>query len=126
MPYDAPEDWDYKEAVKGEKISVAAESVKSANDSESRIIVFGSEKMFSKEFMTINSFNNAAYLVNIFNTISDKGDNSVTIESKELKNTELGVTDASTGAAMMIIFVIALPLAVLIIGLVLWIRRRNK
>ena len=126
MPYDAPEDWDYKEAVKGEKISVAAESVKSANDSESRIIVFGSEKMFSKEFMTINSFNNAAYLVNIFNTISEKGDDSVTIESKELKNTELGVTDASTGAAMMIIFVIALPLAVLIIGLVLWIRRRNK
>ena len=76
--------------------------------------------------MTINSFNNAAYLVNIFNTISEKGDDSVTIESKELKNTELGVTDASTGAAMMIIFVIALPLAVLIIGLVLWIRRRNK
>ena len=64
--------------------------------------------------------------VNIFNTISEKGDDSVTIESKELKNTELGVTDASTGAAMMIIFVIALPLAVLIIGLVLWIRRRNK
>ena len=125
-PFDASEDWDYKEAIKGEKISVAAESVKSGNDSESKVIVFGSDKMFSKEFMAVNSFNNSAYLANIFNTISEKGDDSITIESKSLANTELGVTDASTGAAMMIIFVIVLPLAVLVIGLVVWIRRRNK
>ncbi len=125
-PFDASEDWDYKEAIKGEKISVAAESVKSGNDSESKVIVFGSDKMFSKEFMAVNSFNNSAYLANIFNTISEKGDDSITIESKSLVNTELGVTDASTGAAMMIIFVIVLPLAVLVIGLVVWIRRRNK
>lgn len=126
VPYDPPEDFDIKNAITGEKISVAAESVKSGNDSESKVIVFGSDKMFAQEFMTVNSFNNSAYLVNIFNTVSDKGDDSVTIESKALTNTELGVTDASTGTAMMIIFVVMLPLTVLVIGLVMWIRRRNR
>ena len=126
VPYEPPEDFNIKNAITGEKISVAAESIKSGNDSKSRVIVFGSDNMFAKDFMTVNSFNNSAFLVNIFNSLSDKGDNSVTIESKALSNTELGVTDASTGAAMMIIFVIALPLAVLVIGLVIWIRRRNK
>lgn len=126
VPYEPPEDFNIKNAITGEKISVAAESIKSGNDSQSRVIVFGSDNMFAKDFMTVNSFNNSAFLVNIFNSLSDKDDNSVTIESKALSNTELGVTDASTGAAMMIIFVITLPLAVLVIGLVIWIRRRNK
>ena len=126
VPYEPPEDFNIKNAITGEKISVAAESIKSGNDSKSRVIVFGSDNMFAKDFMTVNSFNNSAFLVNIFNSLSDKDDNSVTIESKALSNTELGVTDASTGAAMIIIFVIALPLAVLVIGLVIWIRRRNK
>ncbi len=126
MPYEPPEDWDYNDAVKGEKLSVAAESVKSGNGAESRVVVFGSDKMFGKDFLSINSFNNSAFLINIFNTIGDKGDDSVTIESKSLKNTELGITDASTGAVMMIVFVIALPLTILVIGLVMWIRRRNK
>ena len=125
-PYNAPEDWDYKEAIKGEKISVAAESVKSGNDSKSSVIVFGSDKMFGKESMAINSFNNSSFLINVFNTISDKGDNSVTIESKSFENKELGITDKSTANAMLIIFVIVLPLAIVIIGFVMWIRRRNK
>lgn len=126
MPYQPADDWDYKDAVTGKTISVAAESVKSANEAESRLIVFGSDKMFSKEFLSVNSFNNSAYLVNIFNTIGDKGDESVTIESKSLSNTELGITDQSTAAVMMVVFVIAIPLVILIIGLVVWLRRRNK
>lgn len=126
VPYEPADDWDYNDAIKGEAISVAAESIKSGNDAESRVIVFGSDKMFTQNFLSINSFNNSAYLMNIFNTLSDKDDDSITIESKSLENTELGVTDASTAAVMMVVFVIIIPLAVLVIGIVVWLRRRNK
>ena len=126
MPFNPPEGWEYKDGLTGKTVCVAAESIKSGNDSESRVIVFGSDNMFASNFMSINSFNNSAYLINIFNTVADKGDESVTIESKSLKNSELGITDASTSAVMLVVFVIAIPLLVLIIGLVVWIRRRNK
>ena len=126
MPFNPPEGWEYKDGLTGKAVSVAAESVKSGNEAESRVIVFGSDNMFASNFMSINSFNNSAYLINIFNTVADKGDESVTIESKSLKNSELGITDASTSAVMLVVFVIVLPLTVLIIGLVVWIRRRNK
>ena len=126
MPYNPPEDWKYNDAVTGKAISVAAESVKSGNDAESRVIVFGSDKIFSQQFLSINSFNNSAFLVNIFNTVGKKSDDSVTIESKSLNNTELGVTDAGTAAVMFVVFVIVIPVVILVIGLVTWLRRRNK
>lgn len=126
MPFNPPEGWEYKDGLTGKAVCVAAESVKTGNENESRVIVFGSDNMFAANFMSINSFNNSAYLINIFNTVADKGDESVTIESKSLKNSELGITDASTSAVMLVVFVIAIPLLVLMIGLVVWIRRRNK
>lgn len=125
-PYEHDNDWDYKEAITGEKISVAAESVKSGNDSESRVVVFGSSIMFSSDFLSHYSYNNSAFIMNVFNTISGNEDVGVVIESKPLNNTELGVTDTSSGTLIVVVFVVLLPLTVLVLGLVLWIRRRNK
>ena len=126
QPIDAGDDWDYNKAVKGEAIPVAAEGVKTEGDSTSRVIVFGSDRMLLQEVMQYNSFNNAAYLMNIFNTISNKEDTSVVIEGKSLEATELGITDVSSAAAALVIFVIVIPLAIIVLGIVLWILRRNK
>ena len=43
-----------------------------------------------------------------------------------MESTELGVADVATRSIIMVIFVIVIPISVIIIGLVLWIRRRNK
>ena len=74
----------------------------------------------------MNSFNNSAYLMNIVNTVSDKQDSGITIESKSLDNKELGVTDITTSNLLTIIFIVVVPAIVLIIGIIVWIRRRNK
>ena len=126
MPYEPADDWDYNTAIKGEPIAIAAESVKGGNDAESRVIVFASEVMFAQNFLSLNSFNNSAYIMNVLNTIADKDDDTITIESKSLGTTELGVTDAATASTMNIIFIAVLPVAILLIGIVIWIRRRNK
>ena len=111
----------------GEPLVVGAEATKTSSENvTSNVIVFGSYMMFNEQIMSFNSYNNSAYLMNIFNTIADKDDAGITIESKSLESTELGVTDVSTTAIALIVFIFVIPIAVLLTGIILWIRRRNK
>ena len=82
--------------------------------------------MFSEVVMSYNSFNNSAYFMNVVNTIADKDDTGITIESKSLESAELGVTDVTTQSVMIAIFVFILPAAILAAGLIVWLRRRNR
>lgn len=126
-PLDAEEGWDYNDAITGEPICVAAEGVKSNTDEqESKLVVFGSYVMFNSNIMSYNSYNNSAYFMNVMNTVSGKDDTGITIETKSMESTELGVSDVATRSIIMVIFVIIVPIAVIVIGLVFWIRRRNK
>lgn len=127
QPYDVDENWNYNDAITGEPLNIAAEGVKTNNDEKSsRVMVFGSYMMFDKTVMSFNSYNNSAYFMNVVNTIADKDDSGITIETKSLESTELGVTDVTTQNIMIAIFVFILPAAILTAGLVMWLRRRNK
>lgn len=127
LPIDADKDWDYKDAITGDGENVAAEGIMSNEDeNSSRVIVFGSYIMFSDSIMQYNSFNNSAYFMNVINTIADKEDVGITIESKSIDNTELGITDVATQNTMLVVFVIVIPIAILVAGFVLWLRRRNR
>lgn len=127
FPYDADEDWNYEDALTGEPLNVAAEGVKTNSDDESsRLIVFGSYMMFNSSIMSMNSYNNSAYIMNVFNTVAGKDDSSITIESKSLESAELGVTDVTTQNAVFVIFIVVIPLGILVVGLVMWLRRRNR
>ncbi|MBQ1716270.1 MAG: Gldg family protein, partial [Ruminococcus sp.] len=126
IPYEPGDDWKMEDAITGSPIAVAAEGIKKGGDSESHLIVFGSDRMLSQNFLKLNSVNNAEFVMNIFNTLSEKENESVTITGKSLANSELGVTDLNTSGAMMIIFVVALPVVILLTGIIVWVRRRNK
>lgn len=126
-PEDTKDGWNPMDYVKGSAINVACEGEKSNSDGKSsRVSVFGSYVMFMSEILQYNSFNNSAYLVNMLNTVTDRGDSGITIESKQMNATELGVTDVATQDTMFWIFVIVLPVAIFAVGIVLWIRRRNR
>ena len=73
----------------------------------------------------MNSINNAEFFMSVLNTIADKSDESVTITGKKLDNTELGVTDINTTGAMNVIFIGVIPVAILIAGIIVWLRRRH-
>lgn len=126
-PYDADDNWNYNDAISGEALNVAAEGVKTnSDDISSNVIVFGSYMMFTKNFMEINSFNNSAYLMNIVNTLADKDDVGITIESKSLDSAELGVTEVAPGLVVLIIFAFVVPIGILVAGIIVWVRRRNR
>ena len=127
LPIDADKSWDYKDAITGNGENVAAEGVMTNEDKKSsKVVVFGSYVMFSDTIMQYNSFNNSAYFMNVINTIADKEDVGITIESKSIDNTELGITDVATQNTMLIVFVIVIPIAILVAGFVFWLRRRNR
>lgn len=127
LPIDADKSWDYKDAITGNGENVAAEGVMTNEGKKSsRVVVFGSYVMFSDTIMQYNSFNNSAYFMNVINTIADKEDVGITIESKSIDNTELGITDVATQNTMLVVFVIVIPIAILVAGFVFWLRRRNR
>lgn len=127
LPIDADKSWDYKDAITGNGENVAAEGVMTNEDKKSsRVVVFGSYVMFSDTIMQYNSFNNSAYFMNVINTIADKEDVGITIESTSIDNTELGITDVATQNTMLVVFVIVIPIAILVAGFVFWLRRRNR
>ena len=125
IPYEPKEDWKIEDGLTGEAIPVALESVR-GDQTQSRLFMLGSDAMYTRNIFSYNSYNNSGYLMNIFNTISHKEDQTVVIESKSLGGSELGVVDVTTNAVMIIIFVIVLPVAMLVIGLIVWLIRRNK
>ncbi len=126
-PTDADDNWNYKDGIKGEALNIAAEGVKSNTDnSSSKVIVFDSYSMFTTDIMSYNSFNNSGYFMNMINTIANRDDAGITIEGKSMQSAELGITDATTKNALFVVFVVVVPIAVLVVGIVMWLRRRNR
>lgn len=128
MPYDeaSNEDWDYKSAITGEPFNIAIKSTqKNTDEVASNLLVFGSYEMFSNAIMSYNSYNNSAFFMNMINTLADRDNVGITIEGKSMDSATLGI-DLASQNVLMILFVIVIPVAVLIAGLVIWLRRRNK
>lgn len=125
-PLDADENFDPEAGITGEPIAIAAEGQKSGTEAYSNVIVFSSKAMLSATDMSYPSFNNAAYFMNILNTITEKEDDTVVIEAKTMEDSTLGDTAETTSNAILVIFVFVIPAAILITGIVLWVRRRNR
>lgn len=108
-------------------INIAAIGTKTNSDGDAaNVAVFGSEYMFSSQFLTTSSYNNANYITNFFNTVTNRGDMGITITSASVDNGELGIQNAATVISAGVVFIGIIPLLVLIIGLVVYIRRRNR
>ncbi len=127
MPLDASEDWDANGEEK-QKLCAAAMSSQGNEDNtkSSNVIVFGSYEALTENAFSVSSFNNNQYFVNIFNTISHRDDITLTIEGKNLEATELGITSVSVASVLGMVFYLVIPVAVVIVGVVMWLRRRHR
>lgn len=115
------------EKYKKKSVDLAAIGTKSNEDNNSsNIAVFGSPYIFSQTFLSTTSYNNANYIINFCNTVTNRGDMGITINSAGIDEGELGVTNSSAIIAVGVIFIAVVPLIVLLIGLVMFIRRRNR
>lgn len=124
LPKDADENWTADGADKG-TLNGAVISTEGGDDSKSHVIVIGSYDAWSKSALSANSFNNAQYFINLFNKIASRDEVGITIEGKNLDNAELGTTSTEAATVWGILVRYLIPAAVLIAGIVVWLRRRH-
>lgn len=125
MPLNADENWNYEEQTKA-KLNGAVVSTKTENEKKSNLVVIGSYDAVNKSVLSATSYNNASYFMNMFNTLIDKDDIGITIEGKNLDNGELGITNDSIATILAILVRFLIPIIILIVGLIVWLNRRNK
>lgn len=127
-PLDAPDDWDAASAQKQVfNTIVAGQRETDTTDvnkiKHSTILAFASSDMFASGIGDSDTFGNSQFTVSVLNELTGK-ENAITVASKDLTGVALEI-NATTAIILGIVFVAVLPLTVLIIGLVVYLRRRN-
>lgn len=125
FPKGAGQDFDFKGNISGPIASVILSSQKNDNDKLSNVVVVSSYGAMSGEYLSSNALNNSAYFINMINKMTNKEDTGITIESKNLGGEELGI-NKELSSIIGIIMAIILPIAILIICVIVFIKRKNK
>ncbi len=98
----------------------------SSTGANSAVVAIGSYYAVSNLYLTADTYNNAAYFINMVNVLSHKGDVSVLIEGKDPTAAELGVSSVGDISFLSILIRFIIPGLALIAGLIIWLKRRHQ
>ena len=104
--------------------AVCAYKVHSSTQAVTRVVAFGSDMIASSGFMSYANANNQDFMVNMFNYISGKTA-GVTITSKSFSNVGFEVNQENSNV-LAIVLCIVIPIVVIVLGIVIWVRRRHR
>lgn len=91
---------------------------------DSHIIVFGSNYVVTESFLTSQIYGNASYVLSMLNTLVDRDNTGLQIETQSLKAEPLSITSAQL-RVLTLVFVVFIPVIVLVLGIVIFVKRRN-
>lgn len=123
-PFDADQNYNPSNETK-EKKNIAVMSTYTGTNGNSYVIVDGSYFSFTSQALSGTSYNNGAYYVNLFNKQSGHEDQTVSIDTKTTQSASLGIVSSQI-TFLTALFMVIIPLGILIAGLVIWLRRRNR
>ncbi len=115
---------------KGRQIytAVASKAVFSSEDGSgtySNIIVYGAVETLADSYLSFSQFDNREYVLSLINGVTHKTNTGVTIEPKVITGNVYDLTD-SQRSGLQWTFTLIIPVIVLIIGGVIWLRRKNR
>lgn len=90
----------------------------------SNVICFGSEYMLQNNILSAEQYNNSEYVFSLLGELSHKSQ-GVFIKPKTISNDPFEI-NAKQRSALMWTFIVFIPLAVVAVGLIVWLRRKNK
>lgn len=120
------------DAEKADKTAAGAQTIMAVSKRQqmidnvpysSSIMVLGSMLLSDYNVMQDASYNNAQFLMNAVNTMTGKGDGLI-IAEKQLTEQTIAITAAEVRGVNLFIF--AIPMAVIVTGIVVILRRKNK
>ena len=128
VPEDAGNDWQPSESDLTGPIPalILARELRYDGTEQLRSNVVAASSVFavSADALSATTTGNGDYFINLLNKLSNRED-VVNIQSKAIGGRELGIHSAQA-LTLALIFVILLPLAVLVYGVVVWLRRRHR
>lgn len=122
--FDADDQWEPTEHIEG-SFNVGAVSVRTGDSANSTVTVWGSGMSFYSQWLNSSTYVNGEYFMSLFNTLTDREDSVINIESKSVQSAQLGIMSDQI-SALGPLFMYIIPIIVLVIGLVIWIRRRHR
>lgn len=126
-PEDAPDNWQpsEKDMNKGPIPGLIISTKKNEETGKkSTLVVIGSMTAVDEIFLSRNSLNNSSYFLNLINKLTEKGE-TVNIEPKTMGISDMYI-EGSMAMAIGIIFVIAVPIGALLVGVAVWLIKRKK
>lgn len=124
-PLDTDGDFTLDKAEKGAfNDAIVAYRVHSTSQEVSRLAVFGSDMLANPYFMEYGNSNNGTFLVNMFNYICGR-EEGITITPKSFAVTGFDM-NAGTANTLAVILCIVIPVIVIVLGIVIWVRRRHR
>ncbi len=125
LPMNADENFTLDEAEKGAfNDAIVAYRVHSTSQQVSRLAVFGSDTFASTAYFSYANANNGTFFVNMFNNICGR-EEGITITPKSFAVSGFDM-NASTANVLAVVLCIIIPVIVIILGIVIWVRRRHR
>lgn len=103
---------------------ICAKRIHSTANTYSRVIAFGSDMFVGSTFMNYANSNNQDFMINMFNYISGKTQGT-TITAKSFTNVGFEVNEEQANT-LAVVLCIVIPVAVIVLGIVIWVRRRHR
>ncbi len=127
-PFSADESWSpthddltsYDVIVEASKVQFDS----SNNPVFSKIIAVGSDQLFTSYFTTASNYSNGEAALSLFDTNSEQTGDKIKIVAKSF-TAETYQIDRTTQLVIGIIFAVAIPIIIIIVGIVVWARRRR-
>lgn len=104
--------------------AIVAFRVHSTTQDISRLAVFGSENFMNAEYLQYSNANNGTFIVNMFNNICGRNE-GITITPKSFAASGFDMT-AQQANTLAVILCIVIPVVVIALGIVIWVRRRHR
>ncbi|MCQ4021445.1 MULTISPECIES: GldG family protein [unclassified Ruminococcus] len=122
--FDAADDWDPTQHIEG-SFNAGAVSVRTGDEAKSTVTVWGSEMSFYSPLLNSSTYVNGEYFVNLFNKLTNRQDTGFVIEGKNTQSAQLGIMSDQI-LVLGSLFMYLIPAIVIVLGLVIWIRRRHR
>lgn len=124
MDEELAKDFDIDSAESGEFNDVVVSQTTTESGSKSRVCVIGTEMLASSAFMSYTNANNAEFFVGMWNYISGR-EQGMTIRAKSLTPATFEM-NVKTANSLSIALCIIIPICVIVLGIVIWLRRRHR
>lgn len=129
-PSDADDSYDFTGNAKG-NIVVAGYGVngifaddEKSSDKISTVFVFGSSTMFEKTILA-STYSDQKYILSMLSESCGRIDQEIAVEAKELTQYDVQI-DNSLASVIGLVCYVGLPIAVICVGLIVFVKRRNK